>query len=127
MIQKLLKIDDNLLSFLCGIISNIPISIIFTIHRYGETLWENTYFFLWIGAFIFSVALTCSAFMFTLRKIKIQKELEKSVPVDRDTNFDRLYKENKSFLVKTIKAFFIFAIVLILLIIALWIITNFLK
>ena len=127
MIRKLLIIDDNLLSFLCGIISNIPISIILTVTRYGETLLDNINFYIWIVAFIFSVALTCSAFMFTLRKIKIQKELEKSTPVDRSTNLENLYKKNKSYLRISIWLIFIFAFVLILSIIALWIITNFLN
>lgn len=127
MIKKLLKTDDNVLSFLCGIFSNIPLSILFTINKYGTTKLEHIYFFLWIITFFVSISLACCAVIFTSRKIKIQKELDKMAPIDRANAFNTLYEKNKKFLSVIFLLFFIAFIILIILIISLWVIANFIK
>lgn len=72
-LKKLIGLDDNLISFLCGIISNIPISLLFTIQTWSNCWKGQILFFLWIAAFVLAVLVTIFAFAFTIEKIRIKK------------------------------------------------------
>lgn len=124
----LLRDNENLLSFLCGIFSNIPISLLFTVNTYGKDCYAHAYFFVWIGAFIYSIIVTVCAFAVTLKKIDVKKELNKDTSVAKKE--DELDKKLKD---KAIKRYFrlrfcIFAVFFVLLVcsaIALWVLSNF--
>lgn len=127
MIKKLCKQDDNLLSFLCGIFSNIPISLLLTVGNWGNNWIEHVYFLIWIGAFIVSIVLTVFAFKFTLCKISIQKVIDKvqgeqAKQQALDIELDK--KHNKKKLKVGLIGFFVCAIVICLSLIALWVLGS---
>lgn len=124
----LLRDNENLLSFLCGIFSNIPISLLFTVNMYGKDSYAHAYFYVWIGAFIYSIIVTVCAFAVTFKKIDIKKELDKSASVAwKEDTVDEKLKD------KPIRRYFhlrfwIFAVFFFLLVcsaITLWVLSNF--
>ena len=133
LLKKLVRLDDNLVSFLCGIISNIPISLLFTIQEWNNDWKGIVIFFLWVVAFIFAVFLTIFAFAFTIEKIKINKEVEaKNGDSAKDEALKDLlndiHKSKKgvdtkksTILYRRIGCFLAFLIILFLCIIALWV------
>lgn len=127
MIKKLCKWDDNLLSFLCGILSNIPISLFFAVTDWGENWLEHAYLLVWIFAFIVSVFLTVSAFSFTICKINIQKKIDSVDGLDaKEKQLDLLLEDKK---IKTrlrcsLSWFLVLAVVLIAALITIWVLAN---
>lgn len=122
---KLLKIDDNLLSFLCGIFSNIPITLLFVVVRYEKsTYWDKIYMWLSIILIIMSFGATVFIFLFTLRKLRIQKEVDKMSEIDKENCLLTEAKNNKKYFYISLIGFLICAISLISILISLWCISN---
>ena len=136
MIKKLCKLNDNLLSFLCGIFSNIPISLLFAMAKWGNNWLEHAYFLTWILAFVVSVVLTVFAFSFTIRKIAIQKAVEKADgELAQDDALDKELKKKikkkgkeketqEKILFRRFVGFVICAVILLLIIVALCVLHN---
>lgn len=128
MIKKLCQTNDNFLSFLCGIFSNIPISLLFTIAKWGNSWTEHACMLVWIFAFLISIALTASAFSFTLCKINIQKVIDGveggELPQGDALNKELSKKDNIKKLRGSLLAFIVFFVLLILALIAVWILSN---
>ena len=123
LIKKLCMLDDNLLSFLCGIFSNIPISLLFAEIKWGDMCFEHIYFVVWIITFFISIALTICAFSFTMRKIKIQKIIDskEGETAQNETRSQLLEEsENKNKLFFSLLFFFVFGIALLVLVVSLW-------
>ena len=128
MIKKLCRANDNLLSFLCGIFSNIPISLLFTLTSWGDTWVEHSYMLVWIFSFVISVALTVNAFSFTLRKIAIQKAIDRvqgAQAQEQALTNELSKKENVKKLRRSLIGFIICAVLFFLSLIAVWILGNF--
>lgn len=124
----LLRDNENLLSFLCGIFSNIPISLLFTVNTYGKNCYAHAYFFVWIGAFVYSVIITVCAFTVTLKKIDIKKELDKNTSVAwKEDEVDKKLKDRsiRCYFRLRFWIFVVFAILLVCSAIALWALSNF--
>jgi len=127
MIKKLCKWNDNLLSFLCGIFSNIPISLLFAVEKWGQNWYEHAYMLVWIFAFFISIALTACAFSFTICKINIQKEVDKvqgDLAQNNQLNMEISKPENNKKLRLSLIFFMVFGIILFLSVVALWILYN---
>ncbi len=137
MIKKLCKCSDNLLSFLCGIFSSIPLTLLFTIAttKWGNNWMEHTYFLVWLFAFIVSIFLTICVFSFTLSKMEIQKEID-SVHGGREpknTRFNNIFKNKESDDIEKVKRklkissfiFIICSVILLCSLVAIWILNNF--
>ena len=74
---KILHLSDNFFAFICGVFSNIPITLIFTVQKFGfDTKLGNIYATLSILLIVISFILMVFVFMFSLRKMKIQKEVD---------------------------------------------------
>lgn len=127
MIKKLCRLNDNLLSFLCGIFSNIPITLLFAVANWGNTWYEQAYLVTWVFAFFISIVLTIFAFSFTLCKISIQKIIdgvqgeqakEKAFETElsNDANIGKLKRSLIGFIVS--------AVLLLLSSIAIWVFGN---
>lgn len=139
LLKKLIDLDDNLISFLCGIISNIPISLLFTIQEWGKCWKDQILFFLWIAAFILAVLVTGFAFAFTIEKIRIKKIVDekngdaaKAEALKDSLEETRTSKKGKQtkksvILYRRIGCLLAFAIILFLVIIALWILPSVFK
>lgn len=127
MIKKLCRANDNLLSFLCGIFSNIPISLLFAVAEWGNNWFKHAYLLVWIFAFLVSVALTASAFSFTLCKIAIQKvidEVQGKQAKEQALIVELSKKDNMKKLRGSLIGFIICAVLLFLSLIAVWILGN---
>ncbi len=127
MIKKLCKQDDNLLSFLCGIFSNIPISLLFTVGNWGNNWIEHAYLLVWIFAFLVSIVLTVFAFRFTLCKIGIQKIIngvQGEQAQEQALELELSKKENAHKLRGSLIGFLICFALLILSLVAIWILGN---
>lgn len=125
----LLRDNENLLSFLCGICSNIPITLLFAINTYGKNGCAHWYFFVWMCAFALSIGLTAFAFSATLKKIDIKKMIDKDVPESEKKAFLQNIVDNKirgRFKLCKIMII-IFGVLLIAAVIALWVLANFAK
>ena len=74
---KILRLSDNFFAFICGVFSNIPITLIFTVQsfEFGTKL-GNIHAALSILLIVISFILTVFVFMFSLQKMKIQKEVD---------------------------------------------------
>lgn len=118
--------NDNLLSFFCGIFSNIPISLLFTMNKWGNSCWEHAYFIVWVLAFIISVCVTTSAFAVTLRKLNIKKSLEGKNSLNKFNVIEKHYKYNelKIYFVGWLITFLVCIVLLLGSAISLWILFN---
>lgn len=136
LLKKLICLDDNLISFLCGIISNIPISLLFTIQEWRDCWKDQILFFLWIATFILAVLVAVFAFAFTIEKIRIKKIVdEKNGDAAKaealKDSLEKICKSKKGkeikkalILYRRIGCFVAFSIILFLCIVALWILPN---
>lgn len=142
MLKGLCRLDDNLLSFLCGIFSNIPISLCFAFTVLGNSCLSYINFALTLASMCISVALVVFAFQFTLRKMKYiqpilnQKdgETEKEVALNNYLSEGLItFKKHKrletvkasKYMKKPLVGFFVCGCLLIIVVIALWILYNF--
>lgn len=113
LIEKLLG-KDHLLSFLAGIFSNIPISLLFAAPEYGNTCWAHVYFYCWMSAIVFSIVLTVFSFCLTIKVIEIEKEIDQGMGSEGRALLKKSQlKNNEKYLKQRIIAFFIFAILTI--------------
>ena len=78
LLQKMIEdINENWFSFFSGILANIPISLLLTFQRIGETAVEQWLYTLQWIAFAFSVVTVICAFSFTIKKVEINKNAQK--------------------------------------------------
>lgn len=109
LIERLLG-KDNLLSFLSGIFSNVPISLLFAAVEYGNTCWAHVYFFCWLIAIAFSITLTIFSFRLTIKVIEIDKEIHQGMGSEGKALIKELQlQHNRNYLKKIIIGFGIFA------------------
>ena len=73
---------ELLLTFVCGFVANLPISVLFNILTFNNVDFSNkpwvVYFVIYILCFISTIVMTISAFEFTLRYVKVKSE--KTIP-----------------------------------------------
>lgn len=93
-IGGLCRSDDNLLSFLCGIFSNIPISLCFVFTSLGNSALRYINFALTLFALAVSVALVVFAFKFTIRKMRyISPRLANKGDADKNNEINHTLTE----------------------------------
>ena len=128
-LQKfLLRNNENLLSFLCGIFSNIPITLLFAVNAYGKNSFAHAYFFVWIGAFVYSIIVTVCAFAVTLKKLDIRRVLDQNTLVTWKEDKVKEKVEDKALRRFFYIYFVVFMLGVVLLVcsaIALWVLYNF--
>ena len=108
--EKLLG-KDTLLSFLSGIFSNIPISLLFAAPQYGTDFWAHVYFYCWLSAIVFSITLTIFSFSLTIKVIEIEKEIEQGMGSEGKALLKKAQLEsNGKYLKRRMVGFFVFAI-----------------
>ena len=73
---------EMLLTFVCGFVANLPISVLFNLLTFNNVYFSNkhwvVYFVIYILCFISTIVMTISAFEFTLRYVKVKSE--KTIP-----------------------------------------------
>lgn len=122
------KVDQNLYSFICGIVTGIPISIVFNLMdmNVSEMPYEWCYFVLYLMLLLDTVVMTVAAITFTLLHIKIHEKANHKSRVETysliETFKNELYqqifdsmkilkREYRRFVI----AFFVFGILVIIL------------
>lgn len=125
-IKGFMSLDDNLLSFLCGIVSNVPISLVIGTLAFGNTIFEILRFCFTLVALGLSILITIDFFSITLRKISIQREVDEGRgKQEKNEIFDELYLKNKNYFKYKIIRIIILGLLFFLSIIFLWININF--
>jgi len=127
-IYKFASLDDNLLSFMCGICSNVPISFLLGFVKFGTSRFERIFFVLSSMAFILSLLFTIEAFKVTIKVISIHKEKEKGKgSVEQEKIFIECISNEKeySYIQKLLTHIIINGCLLLIVIIMLWVVINF--
>lgn len=70
---------EMLLTFICGFVANLPISVLFNILTFSNVDFCNTawiiYFIIYVMCLISTILLTISSFAFTIRYVKIKSRI----------------------------------------------------
>lgn len=73
---------EMLLTFVCGFVANLPISVLFNILTFNNVDFSNkpwvVYFVIYILCFVSTIVMTICAFDFTIRYVKVKAE--KTIP-----------------------------------------------
>ncbi len=129
LLYSFLFIDSNLFSFICGIIVNLPISILFFIVELKLCFTLTGYFYLisFIVAFVCSIIMSIFIIKFTLIHIEINKQFDMSNNEIRTNKLiEYCIKQKTITKVKfIIVKFIVFSILLACALIALFLISNF--
>lgn len=122
------QVDQNLYSFICGIVTNLPISVLFNLldMNINEMPYKWLYFTLYILLLIDTVVMTVAIIKFTLLHIKINEKARRETVSEAYTNL--MYRqifESMRILRKIYWVFMISLCLFILFVIALFAINNF--
>lgn len=122
------QVDQNLYSFICGIVTNLPISALFNFldMNINEKPYKWLYFALYIFLLIDIVVMTVDVFKFTLLHIKINEKARREKVSEAYTNL--MYRqifESMRTLRKIYRVFMSSFCLFILFVIALFAINNF--
>ncbi len=129
LLYSLLLVDSNLFSFICGIIVNLPISLLFFIVELTLCFSLAGYFYLisFIIAFVCAILMSIYIIKFTLIHIEINKQFNIDNNEIRTNKIiehcieQKTIKKLKSVIIK----FIIFAIIFAVALVALFLISNF--
>ena len=76
MIKLFLRINKNWSVFLCGVLTNIPVTLLFCFKPYGFDCWSHAYFWALVSALVISCLTVFVAYRFAIKIISIKESLE---------------------------------------------------
>lgn len=122
------QVDQNLYSFICGIVTNLPISALFNFlnMNINDMPYKWLYFTLYILLLIDIVVMTVAIFKFTLLQIKINEKARREKISEAFTNsmYSQIFESMRT-LRKIYWVFIISFCLFILFVISLFAINNF--
>lgn len=122
------QVNQNLYSFICGIVTNLPISVLFNLISIdiNENPYKWLYFAIYILLLIDTVAMTVAIIKFTLLHIKItEKAHRENVSEARNNSMYHLIFESMKALRKIYWIFMLSFCLFVIFVVALFIINNF--
>lgn len=84
----IVDIDENWFSFFSGMLSNIPISLLFMYQNWGDNVIEHWFFIFHLITFVISLPLVAVGFILTIKKIEINKSASRE--------YENWVKENRT-------------------------------
>lgn len=120
-------INENLFAFLCGVIINLPITIIFNLIAINveKCIYNIIYFVLYVFAFIISLVLAIYLIIFSLKHIEIHNNIdsEKNKEIYKNILAEKIF-ESMNILKKSLYVILSQIILFTLTMVAMFVINN---